>query len=221
MAQLTLFFKEKPIDTFLLDEKPVTIGRDSKNTFVIDSLAIAPEQLVITIEGDHYVIESCSEQFPCQLNGEAIKRTRLHHEDKISLKKHKLIFSETTINNLDLLPISETTEAKQKTEHTETVKKPSIKKRSHHSFTANLQIINGRDIGLVIPLTRPVTEIPLGKNKNIPAIIVKRNNGYYLSRLTDSFKISIDGAELESDQQLNDGELIKIDEHQFSYFTEQ
>ena len=220
MAQLTLFFKEKPIDTFLLDEEPVTIGRDNKNTFIIDSLAIAPEQLIINIEGDHYIIECCSEQFPCYLNGEVIVKTRLHHEDEIRLKKHKLIFSETTINNLGLLPINETHQVNPQIEQPESVKKLPIKKRSHHSFTANLQMINGSHIGLVIPITRAVTEIPLGKNKSIPAIIVKRNNGYYLSRLTDSFKISIDGTELKSDQKLNGGELIKIDQYQFCYFIE-
>jgi len=221
MAQLTLFFKDKLIETFQLDEEPVTLGRDESNTFVIDSLAVAPEQLAISMEDEHYIIENFSEQFPCYLNGELVMKTILHHEDTINLKKHKLIFSETTINNLELQPISQTYELKKKSDEANLIELDPIDKRSSQTFTANLQIISGSDIGRVIPLTRAVTEVSIGKNRSAPAIIVKRNNGFYISRLIDSVQITIDGHELRSDQQLNDGELIKVDEYQFCYFTEQ
>ncbi|MEO1888807.1 MAG: hypothetical protein ABGX33_02685 [Cycloclasticus sp.] len=45
MAKLTLFFNNRPIEVFHLEQEISTIGRDDANTFVIDSLAVAPSHI--------------------------------------------------------------------------------------------------------------------------------------------------------------------------------
>ena len=87
MPQLTLCFKEKIIDIFHLEEAPITIGRDEDNTYVIDSLAIAPKQLKISIHQNKVIVESLSEQYPVFINGEEISKIALHQNDQIILQK--------------------------------------------------------------------------------------------------------------------------------------
>lgn len=82
MAKLTLFFNSKPIEVFQLEQNTSTIGRDPDNTFIIDSLAIAPTHLKVTWVANEYFIESVSEQFPTLLMGSQFKKRLLSKATK-------------------------------------------------------------------------------------------------------------------------------------------
>jgi RNase P/RNase MRP subunit p29 len=210
MAQLTLCFKEKVIEVFDLDETPVTIGRDENNTYVIDSLAVAPKQLKVSSSRHKFIIENTSIQFPAYINGEQLNKISLNQGDKINLQKHVLIFSETNINTL--------TESASGS-HENELEKPVIRSNKASNLKANLQVISGTDIGRVIPLTKAVTEMET--QHGVAAIIAKRQSGYFISRLIDDTKIQIDGTDLSNELQLSDGNLLTIDGDQFAYFTEE
>jgi len=208
MAKLTLFFNNRPIDVFHLEQSMSSLGRDSSNTFVIDSLAIAPTHLKITLIADEYFIENSSEQFSTLINNHLINRSVIRQGDKITIGKHTLFYSHTSD-----FSILDNTQA----ENSSATEQLAPKSASNLG-TANLQIMNGADIGLVVSLNKVVNEINIADST--PAIIVKRNDGYYISRLADDVEIHVDGVAISAETILNNNTPIQIGEKKYIYFIE-
>jgi len=207
MSKLTLFFNNKAIDTFHIDQAVSTIGRDSSNTFSIDSLAIAPQQLKISLIADEFFIESLSEQFPTLINEKPIQRQVINHGDKISLGKHILYLSNT--ENQDFAASLASTEE---------VTKLAQQADAELAKTGNLQIMNGADIGRVITLNKAVTELKQGSSTT--AIIAKRQHGFFISRMADDIEIHIDGQAISTETKLNNNAKIRIGTNKYTFFTE-
>ena len=103
MAKLTLFFKDKIVEVFhLIEDGSVTIGRDTSNTFSIDSLAVAPTHLAVSFEGNQYYIESTTEQFASFINGKPIKKQPLQQGDRVQMAKHELLFTDNVVDYVQL-----------------------------------------------------------------------------------------------------------------------
>ena len=73
MPKLTVYFKDKEIESFMFDEGQVRIGRDETNEIIIDSLAIAPVHAVITLNNGVASIRPLQGEFPITVNGEKTK----------------------------------------------------------------------------------------------------------------------------------------------------
>ena len=207
MYKLTLFFHNKTIDTFHLDQAESTIGRAAENTFSVDSLAVAPQHCKISLIGNECFIESLSEQFPTLVNGKPIQRQALQQSETVNLGKHTLHLSSS--DNIDfstrLAASEDNTQAKQTGEVNPTK-------------SGNLQIMNGADIGRVVSLNKAVTELKLADT--IPAIIAKRPSGYFMSRMSDDIDISIDGQPLVTETKLDNNTKIKIGINKYTFFIE-
>ena len=204
MPKLTLNFNNRVIDSFTIETPITTIGRDSSNTFCIDSLAIAPNHLKVTnIEGE-YFIEGLSEQFPIFIANKKIQRQPLVSGDIISIGKHTLVFS-TTDN-------AEETGKNTADYSTETpLSTTKIKQEMGH-----LQHLNGKNIGLVINLDNAVSELEF--NGNNVALIAKRQTGYYLSRLLDGVDIAIGGKPVDDEIRLTDNAKIHVANNKYLFF---
>lgn len=208
MAKLTLFFNNRAIDVFHLEKDVSTIGREPSNTFIIDSLAIAPEHLKISFIANEYFIESLSEQFPTLLNDQPVKREKIQPGDTIRIGKHALFYSHqsTLFDSNDL-------ESDNNALGGQTSKSPLS-----NVGAGNLQSINGADIGLVIGLNKAVTEINIADT--IPAIIAKRHDGYYISRLMDDVIISIEGHSISSETKFDNDTVVQVGENKYLFFIE-
>ncbi|MBV1913721.1 MAG: FHA domain-containing protein [Cycloclasticus sp.] len=208
MAKLALYFNNTPIDVFHLEQDSSSIGRDPSNTFVIDSLAIAPTHLKITRLNDDYFIDALSEQFPTLVNDKVVKKETLHQGDKINIGKHTLFYSQlskvSSNNNPEAASFSLDPQA--------------LTKRPNELGTGNLQAMNGTDIGLVVTLNKAVTEINIADTT--PAIIAKRHDGYYLSRLTDDLIINIDGQPITDETKLDHDATVNIGSNKYLFFIE-
>ncbi len=199
MAKLALYFNNTPIDVFHLEQEVSSIGRGPSNTFVIDSLAIAPAHLKISqLNGEHF-IESLSEQFSTVVNDKRVQNATLHQGDKIILGKHTLFYSQPP-------KVSSNSNA------------DTAKKSLNELGMGNLQAMNGADIGLVVTLNKAVTEINIVDTT--PAIIAKRLDGYYLSRLTDDLDISINDQAISDETKLDNEASIKIGSSKYLFFIE-
>jgi len=207
MSKLTLFFNNKAIDTFHIDQAISTIGRDSSNTFSIDSLAIAPQHFKISLIADEYFIESLSEQFPTMINDKPIQRQVINQGEKISLGKHILYLSNT--ENQDFAASLASTE-----------KSTKLAQQADDKLakTGNLQIMNGADIGRVITLNKAVTE--LKHESSTTAIIAKRQHGFFISRIADDINIHIDGQAISTETKLHNNAKIHIGSNKYTFFTE-
>ncbi|MFT6623984.1 MAG: pSer/pThr/pTyr-binding forkhead associated (FHA) protein [Cycloclasticus sp.] len=208
MAKLTLYFNHRPVNVFHLDNDVSSIGREPSNTFSIDSLAIAPSHIKISRLSEKCFIENLSEQFPTSIDNKLVRRQLLHHGDVIQLGKHTLHFSDTP-DTLDL-----------NTDTTENVYESTqnFSGRKTRPTNAILQVMNGADIGLVISLSKAVTELKTADTT--PAIIAKRPTGYYLSRLMDDIDIKIDDLAISAETKLDNGSKINIANNSYTFFIE-
>ena len=207
MAKLTLFFHNKPIDVFHLEKTSSTIGRDPSNTFVIDSLAIAPTQLTISRHSDGYIIENTSDQFPCMMGTQALVRQKVSSGEKITLGKHQLLFSDSTTSLA----------ADGLVNNTFNPATPSISNNTKQK-TGYIQVIDGPEIGLVTVLNKAITEINVSDKTS--ALIAKRQFGYYISRLADDANITVDGSSIYSETKLNNNCAVTIGNNDYTFFIE-
>ncbi|PCH86124.1 MAG: phosphopeptide-binding protein [Piscirickettsiaceae bacterium] len=205
MAKLTLHFKNKAVKVFRLDEGNSTIGRDPSNTFTIDSLAVAPTHLTISFENNQFYIESLSEQFPSFINGKSIQKHPLQQSDRIVLTKHELIFSDDAID-IGSLPQKLNNPA------------PSNNSPTRQITLASIQVMNGADIGRVISLSSALTEVKDGDS--VPAIIARRQSGYFISKLIDDVELQINDELTETEAKLENNSKFRIGDRKYVFFTD-
>ncbi len=79
MAKLTVFFKDKAIQSDLYENGIVRIGRDETNDLTIDSLAVAPAHAVLIILDGDCTIKQLNDEFPLIINGEKVKSGNLNN----------------------------------------------------------------------------------------------------------------------------------------------
>jgi hypothetical protein len=200
MPKLTLTFKGHVINVYHLEKGETCIGRDGGCDIVIDSLAIAPRQLLIRQSNDNeYQLEAMDEAFPVLVNREKVELTPLSHGDVIQVGKHTLTYAEDVMElGTDL---GSTLQAKQDTE------------ADHDSdeipTSGMLQIMNGENFGRVIPLNRNMTRI--GHAGGDCAMISKRDEGYFLSFLEGPNPPVVNRISIgNGSHQLNNGDIIEV-----------
>jgi pSer/pThr/pTyr-binding forkhead associated (FHA) protein len=211
MATLTLTFKDKVIRTHRLEtDVAVHIGRDESNEIHIDSLAVAPTHAVVVRNGEgETVVKQLNDEFPLTVNDMAGHEHQLNEGDRISIGKHALQYS-------DAATLQELSQNSQ-------IHPSWLDQEIGLSVTipeANLQILNGKHIGRLIPLKRALTR--LGKTGSGIVVIAKRKEGYFLSPLESEQAISVNSRSLgQQTVRLSHGDTLKIDETAMQFFVEQ
>lgn len=205
MAKLTVFFKYKAIDTFLFDSGVVHIGRDDTNDITIDSLAVAPAHAVIILRDDVCKIKQLNENFPLIINGQKVKECELNHNDMITIGKHDIVYSTTE-------SVAEPSSAEN------TINYQSLNLDSDAIMpAANLQVLNGNNIGKVLPLKKAMTR--LGNSGSGVVVISKRKDGYYASVLENIGTITVNNRPLDNNVlKLNNNDVLAINQVSLQFF---
>jgi len=210
MAKLTVFFKDKAVNSRLFENGIVHIGRDETNDLVIDSLAVAPAHAVIVIRGSDTSIKQLNDEFPLIVNGENVKTGPLNNNDLISIGKHKIIFNDT--ESVDNLP--------QHLEELAQKDVAALNKEIEGELrmpAANLQVISGNNIGKILPLKNAMTR--LGHTDSGIIAIVKRKDGYFVSALEHTHAIILNGHPLGNiSAQLNDNDILVVGNTSLQFF---
>jgi FHA domain len=211
MAKLTLTFKDKVIRAYRLEtDVPAHIGQAESNEIRIDSLAVAPTHAVVVCnKKGETIIKQLNDEFPLTVNDLPGREHQLNEGDRISIGKHVLQYSDAATpkelsQNSQLQPNWLNQEIKL------SVKVPE----------ANLQILNGKHIGRLIPLKRALTR--LGKTGSGIVVIAKRKGGYFLSPLEGEQAIKVNSQSLGQETiRLSHGDTLEIDETAMQFFVEQ
>lgn len=182
MPKLTLCFKGRFIGLHNLDESTTTIGRAANAGIHIESLAIAENHALITLENELCRIAPIGDNL-VKINHHSVNEpTRLSHGDVVQIGKHELFYSENAIG-LDTRQPNEMHSSQQPGQPQEAAN--SVFDQLLHNIntlpTGTIQILSGRHLGKIIPLQRGLTR--LGLTGNECAVIAHRNDGYYISHL--------------------------------------
>ncbi|HYE37812.1 FHA domain-containing protein [Methylocaldum sp.] len=207
MAKLTLTFKGKPLQAITLRPGEIGIGRDPSNTLHIDSLAVAPRHAVIESTSERTIIREIDRDFPLFVNDKKVAEHVLSHRDRIAIGKHVIFFTKDEV----FRPGEQADYESEREVSAEADAK---------FFNGSLQVLNGRQIGLVIPLKKAL--VRLGKEGSGVVIIAKRKNGYFISPLADGTSLTVND-EPAKDQAvlLNNGDIVKVNDSLMQFFQEE
>lgn len=157
MAKLTLSFKDKKLKIFPISGPELVVGRDPACSVHIDSLAVQPLHARIYTDGEYFCIENLQTDDPVQINHKPLAEpATLQDGDQIQVGKHTLSFSSEPANEGVVV-----NHAPQR-----------------RVLTGWLQIMSGSHLGRTIRLDRAMTR--LGKSGQESAIIVRREDGYFI-----------------------------------------
>ncbi|MDV3240374.1 MAG: FHA domain-containing protein [Methylocaldum sp.] len=206
MAKLTLTFRGKSLQAITLRPGEISIGRDPSNLLHIDSLAVAPQHAIIESTPEQNIIREVDSEFPVFVNDKKIAEHALGHGDRITVGKHVIFFTKEEIFRSERQADAEA--------------EPEVWTDADAKFfNGSLQVLNGRQIGLVIPLKKSL--VRLGKEGSGVVIIAKRKSGYFISPLADGTSLTINDKPVKDQAVLlNDGDLIKVNESLMQFFQE-
>jgi pSer/pThr/pTyr-binding forkhead associated (FHA) protein len=206
MAKFTVFFKDKVISSSLFDSGVVHIGRDETNNITLDSLAVAPAHAAVIIRESGDVIKQLNDEFPLIINNAKVKEAVLKNNDKILLGKHTIIFN--------------TSESVQETFNPPDSDVELLNQEIQNDIQlpeANLQIIDGKHIGRVLPLKKAMTR--LGRNGNGVIVIARRKEGYFVSALETNASLKLNNKTLgDQSLKLNSHDVIEIENTSLQFF---
>lgn len=208
MAKFTIYFKDKPIQSYIFDSGVIHIGRDDSNDLVIDSLAVAPAHAVVIIKADSCFIKQLNNDHPLVINNENTKDSLLKNNDTITIGKHTIIYSTTE----SIAPAKNDSAASRDVE--------SLNGKLEESINfpdAKLQILDGAHIGRILPLKKSMTRF--GHAGTDTAIIAKRKEGYFISSLDNNANILINNKPLtDKTIQLQTNDIVFIDNISMQFF---
>lgn len=207
MARLTVFFKDKAIHSALFENGIVHIGRDETNDLAIDSLAVAPAHAALVIRDTDCIIKQLNDDFPLIVNHEKVKECHLNNNDTISIGKHDIIYN--------------TTESTEQLRHSDSSAGNSLNREEDSAYApipaANLQIMDGQNIGKLLPLKKTMTR--LGQSGSGMIVIAKRKDGYFISALENNGLITVNNKPLDDNSlKLNNNDVIVIDNTALQFF---
>ncbi len=89
---LSLRFRGREIDHWVLDRPVTKIGRTPDNDICIDNLAVSRLHAVIEQEKGAYYVKDCDSLNGTQVNGNRVGRAKLEDQDVIQIGKHEIRF---------------------------------------------------------------------------------------------------------------------------------
>jgi predicted component of type VI protein secretion system len=207
MARLTLTFKGKSLQVMPIEAGEIGIGRDPANALQIDSLAIAPRHAVIQCGEEGILIRQLDQNYPLLVNNRQIKEHRLNDGDRISIGKHVLHFADDGL----------ITNAKSDPEPPENADEATVSKPAPQGLEASFQVMKGKHIGLVIPIKSALTR--LGKDESGSAVVIRRNEGYFLSALSAVETVLVNDIPVNDQSvRLQNKDIVKVNQHVLQFF---
>ncbi len=199
MAKLTLSFKDKRLKIYALSEDELVIGRDAECAIHIDSLAVSEQHARLQRQGTGYILSPMGEgdEFAVKVNSAPVTRQALADGDIIQVGKHTLTYSAEAGGTF----VGTTQQAPAQ-------RAPGL-----------LQIQSGSHLGRTIRLDKAMTRV--GKSQVAVAIIVRRDNGYFLSHLEGDTAPTVNGDPIDdSTHPLRNGDRIRIGSLELQFFME-
>ena len=187
------------IKEVLLTKDRTTLGRRPYNDIVIDNLAVSGEHAALQMSGPDVTIEDLNSTNGTYINGKAIKRQVLVHNDTIEIGQYKIKYHSDEAG----APAFDKTMVLRPGAELPSTAAPGAE------VPARIQVLTGGAAGREMPLTKPVTTI--GRPGHQVASISRRAGGYVLAHVEGRERPSVNGLPLLGEAQpLRDGDLIEL-----------
>ena len=185
-----------------LTKDRTTLGRRPYNDIVIDNLAVSGEHAVLQMTGADVHIEDLNSTNGTYINGKAVKKQLLKHNDTVEIGKHKIKFLNET--------------AGAGFEKTMAFKTPAAEPVVLGS--ASIKVISGAAAGREVTLVKVVTTI--GKPGVAVAAITRRPHGYVVALVEGLNRPTLNDEPLETEAQvLKNGDVLELAGTKMQFIT--
>ena len=223
MGKLVVSLDGVVIKDVQITKDKTTLGRRPYNDIVIDNLAVSGEHAVLQMVGNDVFIEDLNSTNGTYINGKAIKKQLLTHNDTVEIGKYKIKYLvedggdyERTLiirpgaNAASATPPMSRTSAMPSSGGLGASPPPSMYSQPPAPSTpAMIRVLSGAAAGREVSLTKVVTTV--GKPGVQVAAITKRPSGYVIAHVEGALRPSVNGVPLSTDTApLKNGDLIEL-----------
>ena len=217
MGKLVVSLDGVVIKEVQITKDKTTLGRRPYNDIVIDNLAVSGEHAVLQMVGADVFIEDLNSTNGTYINGKAVKKQLLTHNDTVEIGKYKIKYL-----------------VEDGTDYEKTmIMKPGAMSGAHHAPSsagysptvgfgasgfgalgssiapASIRVLNGAAAGREVNLTKVVTTV--GKPGVQVASITKRPGGYVYAHVEGAMRPTVNGHPLTGETvQLKNGDVIEL-----------
>jgi hypothetical protein len=217
MGKLVVSLDGVVIKEVQITKDKTTLGRRPYNDIVIDNLAVSGEHAVLQMVGADVFIEDLNSTNGTYINGKAIKKQLLQHNDTVEVGKYKIKYLVEDGTDYEKTMIMRPAAAAQPSGFS-----PSMPSRlTDSSFgalgpaagqapgSATIRVLNGAAAGREVALTKVVTTV--GKPGVQVASITRRPNGYAFAHVEGAARPSVNGVPLSGESiPLRNGDVIEL-----------
>ena len=218
MGKLVVSLDGVVIKEVQITKDKTTLGRRPYNDIVIDNLAVSGEHAVLQMVGSDVFIEDLNSTNGTYINGKAVKKQLLTHNDTVEIGKYKIKYlvedgvdyEKTMIMKPGTVVPAVATGDRATFAHTA----PASVNSGFGSLNSSpggaaIKVLNGAASGREVMLTKVVTTV--GKPGVQVASITKRPGGYVLAHVEGVAKPTVNGSQLAGDSaHLRNGDVIEL-----------
>ncbi len=222
MGKLVVSLDGVVIKEVQITKDKTTLGRRPYNDIVIDNLAVSGEHAVLQMVGGDVFIEDLNSTNGTYINGKAIKKQLLTHNDTVEIGKYKIKYLVDESGEYEKTMIMRPGSSMPPplgTSHPGSSAHPSLVGGSSFggmgvpqataAQPASIKVLNGAAAGREVTLTKVVTTV--GKPGVQVASITKRPNGYAFAHVEGTTRPSVNGVPLVGDSvPLRNGDVIEL-----------
>ncbi|MBK1614431.1 FHA domain-containing protein [Rubrivivax gelatinosus] len=211
MGKLVVSLDGVVIKEVQITKDKTTLGRRPYNDIVIDNLAVSGEHAVLQMVAADVFIEDLNSTNGTYINGKAIKKQLLAHNDTVEIGKYKIKYlteeSSEYEKTMVMRPATGTAPAFTSAGPTRSGHAPAA--AAAPTGSASIKVLNGAAAGREVTLTKVVTTV--GKPGVQVASITRRPNGYAFSHVEGVTRPSVNGVPLAGDSvPLRNGDVIEL-----------
>ncbi len=215
MGKLVVSLDGVVIKEVQITKDKTTLGRRPYNDIVIDNLAVSGEHAVLQMVGADVFIEDLNSTNGTYINGKAVKKQLLSHNDTVEIGKYKIKFMVEDGTDYEKTMIMKPgTRAPAPATWAAPAAAPGFGGSGFGalgtaSAPASIRVLNGAAAGREVALTKVVTTV--GKPGVQVASITKRPGGYVLAHVEGGAQPSVNGNSLVGETvHLKNGDVIEL-----------
>jgi len=235
MGKLVVSLDGVVIKEVQITKDKTTLGRRPYNDIVIDNLAVSGEHAVLQMVAADVFIEDLNSTNGTYINGKAIKKQLLTHNDTVEIGKYKIKYLVDESSDYEKTMIMRPGSSMgaggppfRPSQHPMQSGRPTLGAPSNFGGLgpslsspplsppapaavppASIKVLNGAAAGREVTLTKVVTTV--GKPGVQVASITKRPNGYAFAHVEGASRPSVNGVPLVGDSvPLRNGDVIEL-----------
>ncbi|MDH4052726.1 MAG: FHA domain-containing protein [Rubrivivax sp.] len=207
MGKLVVSLDGVVIKEVQITKDKTTLGRRPYNDIVIDNLAVSGEHAVLQMVGGDVFIEDLNSTNGTYINGKAIKKQLLAHNDTVEIGKYKIKYLVDDGTDYEKTMIMRPGANAAAAGAGAGAASAGGSASSQHP--ASIKVLNGAAAGREVALTKVVTTV--GKPGVQVASITRRPGGYAFAHVEGSARPSVNGVPLTADSiPLRNGDVIEL-----------